>query len=105
MFSTRKTFKVFFLLLIFVSYFSFLYSKKQFQETISPVTIVENQISPVHSKIREIIIPINKNPNSWSKNDWIKMGFSNSQIRIVENYKQKINNCKTKNIIDDLLYQ
>ena len=87
---------VFFLLLIFVSYFSFLYLKKQFQETISPVTIVENQISPVHATIREIIIPINKNPNSWSKNDWIKMGFSNSQIRIVENYKKKINNFKTK---------
>ena len=87
---------VFFLLLIFVSYFSFLYFKKKFQETISPITIVENQISPLHSKIREIIIPINKNPNSWSKNDWIKMGFSNSQIRIVENYKQKINNFKTK---------
>ena len=87
---------VFFLLLIFVCYFTFLYLKKHLQENISPVIIVENQISPVHSSIRKIIIPNNKNPNSWSKNDWSSMGFSNSQIIIVENYKNKINNFKTK---------
>ena len=87
---------IFFLLLIFVSYFTFLYLKKDFQETISPVKIIKNETATVYSTIKKIIIPENKNPNLWTKNDWISMGFSNSQVSVIENYKKIINNFKTK---------
>ena len=87
---------IFFLLLIFVFYFTFLYLKKDFQETISPVKIIKNETATVYSTIKKIIIPENKNPNLWTKNDWISMGFSNSQVSVIENYKKIINNFKTK---------
>ena len=50
----------------------------------------------VNSKEFKIQIPVIKNPNSWDNDDWTLLGFSNKQIRIINNYKFKIDSFKTK---------
>ena len=43
-----------------------------------------------------INIPENKNPNFWKRKNWNQLGFSNSQIQIIENYQKKVNIFTTK---------
>ena len=43
-----------------------------------------------------INIPENKNPNFWKRKNWNQLGFSNSQIQIIENYQKKLNIFTTK---------
>ena len=82
---------IFFLLIIFISYFIFLYFERNSRENISPIVVIDSESINALDDEKPIIIPENRNPNFWKRKDWIKLGFSNSQIKIIENYKKKLN--------------
>ena len=87
---------IIFLLIIFISYFIFLFYERNSLENISPIVVVESEIIETLEFEKPIIIPDNKNPNFWKRKDWNQLGFSNSQIQIIENYKKKLNIFTTK---------
>ena len=87
---------IIFLLIIFISYFIFLFYERNSLENISPIVVVESEIIETLEFEKPIIIPENRNPNFWKRKDWIKLGFSNSQIKIIENYQKKLNIFTTK---------
>jgi DNA uptake protein ComE-like DNA-binding protein len=87
---------IFFLIIIFISYFIFLFFERNSKENISPILVVESEIIDTLELVKPIIIPKSRNPNFWKRKDWIKLGFSNSQIKIIENYQKKLNVFTTK---------
>ena len=87
---------IIFLLIIFISYFIFLFYERNSLENISPIVVVESEIIETLEFEKPIIIPDNKNPNFWKRKDWNQLGFSNSQIQIIENYQKKLNIFTTK---------
>ena len=87
---------IIFLLIIFISYFIFLFYERNSLENISPIVVVESEIIETLEFEKPIIIPENKNPNFWKRKDWNQLGFSNSQIQIIENYQKKLNIFTTK---------
>ena len=87
---------IIFLLIIFISYFIFLFYERNSLENISPIVVVESERIETLEFEKPIIIPENKNPNFWKRKDWNQLGFSNSQIQIIENYQKKLNIFTTK---------
>ena len=87
---------IFFIIIIFISYFIFLFFERNSKENISPILVVESEIIDTLELVKPIIIPKSRNPNFWKRKDWIKLGFSNSQIKIIENYQKKLNVFTTK---------
>ena len=82
---------IFFLLVIFISYFVFLFFERNSIENISPIVVVESEIIETLEFEKTIVIPKNRNPNFWKRKDWNQLGFSSSQIQIIENYQKKLN--------------
>jgi DNA uptake protein ComE-like DNA-binding protein len=82
---------IFFLLILFTLYFIFLFFKRNSEENISPFVIIESEVFKTLEVENQIIIPENRNPNFWITKDWVKLGFSSSQIKIIQNYKKKLN--------------
>ena len=87
---------IFFLLVIFISYFVFLFFERNSKENISPIVVVESEIIETLEFEKTIVIPKNRNPNFWKRKDWNQLGFSSSQIQIIENYQKKLNIFTTK---------
>jgi DNA uptake protein ComE-like DNA-binding protein len=87
---------IIFLLIIFISYFIFLSFERNSIENISPIVVVESEKIETLKVEKPIIIPENRNPNFWKRKDWNLLGFSKSQILIIENYQKKLNIFKTK---------
>ena len=87
---------IIFLLIIFISYFIFLFYERNSLENISPIVVVESERIETLEFEKPIIIPENKNPNFWKRKDWNQLGFSNSQIQIIEKYQKKLNIFTTK---------
>jgi DNA uptake protein ComE-like DNA-binding protein len=87
---------IIFLLIIFISYFIFLFYQRNSLENISPIVVLESERIETLEFEKPIIIPVNKNPNFWKRKDWNQLGFSNSQIQIIENYQKKLNIFTTK---------
>ena len=87
---------IFFLLIIFISYFIFLFFKRNSKENISPIVVVDSELVKTLEVQKPRIIPKNINPNFWKRKDWVQLGFSNSQIKIIENYQKKLNVFSTK---------
>ena len=87
---------IIFLLIIFISYFIFLFYERNSLENISPIVVLESERIETLEFEKPIIIPENKNPNFWKRKDWNQLGFSNSQIQIIENYQKKLNIFTTK---------
>ena len=87
---------IFFLLIIFISYFVFLFFERNSIENISPIVVVESELIENLEFEKTIVIPKNRNPNFWKRKDWNQLGFSTSQIQIIENYKKKLNIFTTK---------
>ena len=83
---------IIFLLIIFISYFVFLSLERNSIENISPIVVVESEIIETFEFENPFIIPENRNPNFWKRKDWNQLGFSNSQIQIIENYQKKLKN-------------
>ena len=82
---------IFFLLIIFISYFIFLFFERNSKENISPIVVVESEFENTLELEKPFIIPKNRNPNFWKRKEWVQLGFSNSQIKIIENYQKKLN--------------
>ena len=82
---------IIFLLIIFISYFIFLFYERNSLENISPIVVVESERIKTLEFEKPSIIPKNKNPNFWKRKDWNQLGFSNSQIQIIENFQKKLN--------------
>ena len=87
---------IIFLLIIFISYFIFLFYERNSLENISPIVVLESERIETLEFENPIIIPENKNPNFWKRKDWNQLGFSNSQIQIIEKYQKKLNIFTTK---------
>ena len=87
---------IFFLLIIFISYFVFLFFERNSKENISPIVVVESELIKNLELVKPIVIPKNRNPNFWKRKDWIQLGFSTSQIKIIENYQKKLNSFTNK---------
>ena len=87
---------IFFLLIIFIFYFIFLYFERNSKENISPIVIVDSELVEILEVEKPIVIPKNRNPNFWERKNWVQLGFSNSQIKIIENYQKKLNIFTTK---------
>ena len=87
---------IFFLLVIFISYFVFLFFERNSKENISPIVVVESEIIETLEFEKTVVIPKNRNPNFWKRKDWNQLGFSSSQIQIIENYQKKLNIFTTK---------
>ena len=82
---------IFFLLIIFISYFIFLFFERNAKEKISPIVVVDSEFEKTLEIEKPFIIPKNRNPNFWKRKEWVQLGFSNSQIKIIENYQKKLN--------------
>ncbi|MDB9990715.1 helix-hairpin-helix domain-containing protein [Flavobacteriales bacterium] len=83
---------IFFLLIIFISYFIYLFFERNSKENISPIVVVVESESIKTLEIEKpLIIPKNRNPNFWKRKDWDQLGFSNTQIKIIQNYQKKLN--------------
>ena len=82
---------IFFLLIIFISYFIFLFFERNSKEKISPIVVVDSEFENTLELEKPFIIPKNRNPNFWKRKEWVQLGFSNSQIKIIENYQKKLN--------------
>ena len=87
---------IFFLLIIFISYFIYLFFERNSKENISPIVVVESESIKTLEIEKPLIIPKNRNPNFWKRKDWDQLGFSNSQIKIIQNYQKKLNIFSTK---------
>ena len=87
---------IFFLLVIFIYYFVFLFFERNSKENISPIVVVDSEIIETLELEKTIVIPQNINPNCWKRNDWNQLGFSSSQIQIIENYQKQLNIFTTK---------
>lgn len=87
---------IFFLLIIFISYFIFLFFERNSKEKISPIVVVDSEFERTLELEKPFIIPKNRNPNFWKRKEWVQLGFSNSQIKIIENYQKKLNIFTTK---------
>ena len=75
---------IFFLLIIFISYFIYLFFERNSKENISPIVVVESESIKTLEIEKPLIIPKNRNPNFWKRKDWNQLGFSSSQIQIIE---------------------
>lgn len=83
--------------LIIGGYFIYLFYIQSYNSELSPIELTESSsISKEEIKEFEIQIPDIKNPNSWDNNDWTLLGFSNKQIRIINNYKLKLDSFTSK---------
>lgn len=88
---------IIFMFLIIGGYFIYLFYVQSYNSELSPIEVTDSSsISKEEIKEFKIQIPVIKNPNSWDNNDWTLLGFSNKQIRIINNYKFKIDSFKTK---------
>ena len=89
---------IIFMFLIIGGYFIYLFYVQSYNSELSPIEVTDSSsISKEEIKEFKIQIPVIKNPNSWDNNDWTLLGFSNKQIRIINNYKFKIDSLKLKN--------
>ena len=61
-----------------------------------PVTIQSFQRTPQQPKQPQTLTPFAFNPNTLPKEDWIKMGFSERQAQMVDNYRKKGGFFRTK---------
>ena len=100
MFSTssqRRGF-IFFLFLFSIYIFTQIYVNS-LSVDLSKIKIVKNHFGNHvnENKIeKKEIIPAVKNPNFWSKKDWINLGFSKKQTNVILNYKSKIRGFRNK---------
>ena len=89
---------IIFLLLLIIGYFTYLIKKNQSEQQLEPIKFLEDvPVFPSKNANKNIHLPIKKNPNHWSKNDWKSLGFSEKQILIIENYKTSVKKFKSKN--------
>ena len=87
---------IIFMFLIIGGYFIYLFYVQSYNSELSPIEVTDSSsISKGEIKEFKIQIPVIKNPNSWDNNDWTLLGFSNKQIRIINNYKFKTDSFKT----------
>jgi|TARA_B100001094_G_C18195302_1_gene810317 competence ComEA-like helix-hairpin-helix protein len=88
---------IIFMFLIIGGYFIYLFYIQSYNSELSTIEVTESSsISKKEIKEFEIQIPDIKNPNSWDYNDWTLLGFSNKQIRIINNYKLKLDSFTSK---------
>lgn len=88
---------VIFLLLILMGYFTYLILKNYSDQNLEPIEFIKDLPNfPPILPINKIQIPITKNPNFWNKNDWKKLGLSEKQILLIENYKSSLKKFKSK---------
>ena len=88
---------IIFMFLIIGIYFVYLFYIQNYNSELSSLEVLQgSSISKVEMKEFKIQIPSNKNPNFWNNNDWILLGFSNKQIRIIDNYKLKLDSFVSK---------
>lgn len=66
---------------------------------LKPLVIIEDNHS-LDSNYGEVeildSIILNQNPNLWAKEDWIYLGFSENQVKVILNYKDKIGGFKNR---------
>ena len=88
---------IIFLLFIIGLYFLSLFFIKSYDSNLGPIEIIESPFrSNLVVKEFKIQIPILKNPNFWNDSDWTLLGFSEKQVRIINNYKLKLDSFRTK---------
>jgi hypothetical protein len=88
---------IFFLLIIFIFYFIFLFFERNSKENISTIVVIESELIKTLDVEKPFIFPKNRNPNFWKRKDWVYLGISNSLIKIIENYRKKLNVFNSKN--------
>ena len=68
---------IIFLLLLIIGYLTYLIKKNQSEQQLEPIKFLEDvPVFPSKNANKHIHLPIKKNPNHWSKNDWKSLGFS-----------------------------
>ncbi|MFL2580198.1 MAG: hypothetical protein ACJ0QQ_09060 [Parvicellaceae bacterium] len=88
---------IIFMFLIIGGYFIYLFLIQSYNSELSPIEVIDSSsISKEEIKEFKIQTPVIKNPNSWDNNDWTLLGFSNKQIRIINNYKLKLDSFTSK---------
>ena len=87
-------------ILFFIALLSSYYLiKNRWSKPLSPILILETSNTNINSTkktIRHITTPENPNPNDWIKEDWTKLGFSNKQVEVIMNYRNKAEGFKNK---------
>lgn len=88
---------IIFMLSIIACYFTYLFFKTNYYPELGAIEIINN--SSTHNEVikkSKIQIPSLKNPNTWINSDWNLLGFTDKQIKTINNYKFKLGSFKSK---------